>query len=297
MTGRGSTSLGPGRSGGPADEPEIVVVSSPEAASEVAAERIAARLAEAVAARGRSHWATTGGSTPTGIYRRLAVAPLRDRVPWDRVHLWWGDDRYVPRDHPLSNVLAADQVLLAAAAYSGQSGSGESGIDVAAGLEPGVALPVDHVHAIPMAEAIGEGGGPAWAATGYDGELRGLAAAGGIEVAAGFPVFDLILLGVGPDGHVLSVFPGSPTWDAEPWALDVPAPSHVEPHVARVTLHPGVLGVARSILVVAHGEAKAEILRTVLGPERDPRRWPAQAARRAAATWILDAAAAARLSP
>ena len=75
----------------------------------------------------------------------------------------------------------------------------------------------------------------------------------------------------------------------------MPAPTHVEPHVARVTLNPRILDVARRIIVVAHGEGKAAILAEVLGPERDERRWPAQLARRARATWILDAAAASAL--
>jgi 6-phosphogluconolactonase len=279
----------------PSGEPEIVVVADPDAASEAAARRIATALAEAATDRGRADWLTTGGSTPTGIYRRLAVTPLRDAVPWDRVHLWWGDDRFVPRDHPLSNVMPADQVLLGAAAYSGQSGSGGSGIDIATGVEPGAPIPIANVHAMPIAEAIGEGHGPAWAAARYDGELRALAATGGLDVVDGFPVFDLVLLGLGPDGHLLSVFPGSPIWDDEAWVIDVLAPTHVEPHVARVTLHPGVLDVARHVLVVAHGTAKADMLATILGSLRDVRRWPAQAARRAGAAWILDAAAAAGL--
>ena len=279
----------------PAGEPEIVVVADRDAASEAAARRIATALAESAANRGRANWLTTGGSTPTGIYRRLAVAPLRDAVPWDRVHLWWGDDRFVPRDHPLSNVMPADQVLLGAAAYSGQSGSGGSGIDIATGVEPGAPIPVSNVHAMPIAEAIGEGHSPAWAAARYDGELRALASTGGLHVVSGFPVFDLVLLGLGPDGHLLSVFPASPIWDEEAWVTDIPAPTHVEPHVARITLHPGILGVARHVLVVAHGSAKSDVLATILGSPRDVRQWPAQAARRAGAVWILDAAAAARL--
>lgn len=275
-------------------EPEIIVAADENAASDVAAHKVAEALAVAVAARGRADWVTTGGSTPTGIYHRLAVE-LRDALPWDAVHVWWGDDRYVPRDHPMSNVLPVDQVLIGAAAYSGQSGRGESGIDIVAGIEAGVPIPVQNLHPIPMAEAIGEGRGPAWAAARYDGELRGRAAAGDLAVADGFPVFDLALVGMGRDGHVLSVFPDSPTWDAEAWAIDVPAPTHVEPHVPRVTLHPAILGATRQLLAVAHGSPKAQIVATVLGPRRDPKRWPVQAARREGATWILDTAAAAYL--
>ena len=90
----------------------------------------------------------------------------------------------------------------------------------------------------------------------------------------------------------MSVFPDSETFDRDDTVLSVPAPTHVEPHVARVTLNPRVLDVARRIIVVAHGAPKASILAEVLGPVRDERRWPAQLARRPGATWILDEAAA-----
>jgi 6-phosphogluconolactonase len=109
-------------------------------------------------------------------------------------------------------------------------------------------------------------------------------------------VFDVLVLGIGPDGHLLSVFPGSASLDDDrAWAVPVPAPNHVEPHIARITLNPRVIGVARNVLVVTHGEGKAEILGTIFGPERDPSRWPAQLALRDGATWLLDRAAAARL--
>ena len=104
-----------------------------------------------------------------------------------------------------------------------------------------------------------------------------------------------MLVGIGPDGHVLSEFPGSPLFDSEAWASAVPAPTHIEPHVARVSLHPRILELARLPIVVAHGTAKAAILATVLGGERDVRRWPAQLARRDGAVWFVDKAAAAAL--
>jgi 6-phosphogluconolactonase len=272
-------------------EPAVAVLPDADAVSEAAAEQIAELLRDAVADRGRADWATTGGSAPIGIYRRLGSVQYRDDVPWSGVHLWWGDDRYVPRDHPLSNVLPADQVLLAAAALSGTDWLADDPESAIHGVHPGAPIPLENIHPFPTAEAIGESRGPGWAAARYDAELR----AAGLETGDGFPVFDLVLLGVGPDGHVMSVFPGSPTFDESAWALPVPAPTHVEPHVTRLTLNPRVLDVARQVLVVVHGAAKAEIVATVFGEERDPRRWPAQLVRRPGVVWLIDEAAAARL--
>jgi 6-phosphogluconolactonase len=273
-------------------EPRIEVLPDPEAASHAAATELAAALAEAVELRGRADWVTTGGSTPVPIYRELATAPHRDEVPWHAVHVWWSDDRFVPRDHPLSNVLPLDQVLVSAAAHAGQSGTGEYAVDVELGIEPGVPLPVANIHAPRMAEALARGAGPEWVATEYADRIRdaGLPAA-----EDGFPIFDIILLGIGADGHVLSVFPGSPLFESTEWVAAVPAPTHIEPHVARISLHPRSVEVARKVIVVAQGASKAEILGIVLGGERDAHRWPAQIARRDGAIWFLDRAAAAAL--
>jgi 6-phosphogluconolactonase/glucosamine-6-phosphate isomerase/deaminase len=275
-----------------AGEPSVRVLPDPEAVSREAAARIAAVLRAGVAARGRADWATTGGSTPVGIYRALEEPSLSASVPWDAVHVWWGDDRFVPRDHPLSNVQAFDQAFLGAAAIAGLSGTGEDLVSVELGAVRAVLMPPSNVHAMPMGLAIGEGRPAAWVAEAYAKEL----AASGLPTSdAGFPILDVILVGVGPDGHVLSVFPGSPLLASDAWVADVPAPTHVEPHVARVSLNPGMLGAARLPLVVAHGAGKAEILGKLLGPERDHERWPAQVARRAGAEWLLDEAAASQL--
>jgi 6-phosphogluconolactonase len=274
-------------------EPRIEVLEDPAACSNAAAHLIARALGDAVDRRGRADWATTGGSTPTGIYQVLASAPHRNEVPWDRVHIWWGDDRYVPRDHPLSNVLPLDQVLLSASALAGLSGSGADAAEVELGLEPGVRLPSSQVHAPAMARSIAEGSGLAGAVAAYEAELR---AAGPPLASSGFPAFDVVLLGIGPDGHLLSVFPNSPLLDdTEAWVAAVPAPTHVEPHVPRLSLNPRVLTDAGAVVVVVHGAAKAAVVASVLGGERDARRWPAQLARRENATWFLDRAAAAQL--
>ncbi|MDF2734659.1 MAG: pgl [Chloroflexota bacterium] len=266
-------------------EPEILVVSDADAASALAADRIAASLRSAAEARGRADWATTGGSTPVGIYRHIVTTDHVNDIPWPDVHVWWGDDRFVPRDHALSNVKPFDDILLDLA---GRQAGGAVGGDAT-----GIPLALTNVHPFQTSEAIGEGRGAAGCAAELDRELR----AADLEVVDGWPVLDLVLLGVGGDGHVLSVFPGSAAFGSKDWALAIPAPTHIEPHVERVTLNPAVLAVARQILVVMHGAGKTANLADIFGPEVDPTRWPAQLARREGATWILDEAAAASLPP
>lgn len=273
-------------------QPELRVFDDPEATAKAAAETIAAALHEAVDRRGRADWATTGGSTPAGIYQHLATDPLRHSVPWGDVHVWWGDDRYVPRDHPLSNVLAFDQVLLSASARAGLSGQGADAAMVEIEYDPGVYIPPSNIHAPRMTDAIGRAAGAEWVAERYVEELR---MAGLPQGDGGFPAFDVLFLGVGPDGHLLSVFPSSPLLESAAWASAVPAPTHVEPHVARMSLNPGIVGAARLPIMVVYGAEKADILASVFGAERDVRRWPAQLARREDAIWFLDRAAASQL--
>ena len=108
-------------------------------------------------------------------------------------------------------------------------------------------------------------------------------------------VFDLLFLGIGGDGHLLSVFPDSPALDSAELGLGIPAPTHIEPHVERVTLNPAIVGAAQESLVVVQGADKAAAIAAIFGSEHDPRRWPGQLARRSGVTWILDEAAAAGL--
>jgi 6-phosphogluconolactonase len=269
-------------------EPEVIVLADAAAVASEAAERIAMTLSGAVRERGRADWATTGGSMAPAIYRRLAADPLRDDIPWSSVQVWWGDDRYVPRDHPLSNVKPLDDILLAL----GHTEAGQVGLGTAAAPRP-VPLPHGNLHPFPTSAAIGGAHGAAWCAARLADELR----SAGPGLVDDRPVFDLVVLGIGADGHVLSVFPGSEAFDSDRLALAVPAPTHIEPYVERVTLHPAVLSIARSILVVAGGEAKAAVVRDALQGEGDPRQLPARLARTGAATWIVDAAAGSELEP
>jgi 6-phosphogluconolactonase len=259
------------------DEPTVATFADPDTLADAAAGRIADALIAAVERRGRADLATTGGSTPAALYVRLARTPLRERVPWLHVHIWWGDDRYVPRDHPLSNVFSVDEILLEEI--------------------NGAPIPDDHVHPWPTGRAIADDLGPDWCADAYAAEARA-----DLRLdPAGRPVFDLVLLGIGPDGHLLSVFPGSPAIGSERLALGIPAPSHIEPHLPRVTFNPSILDATPAIMVMVAGAAKADLLVRILdGPRLDPGSsdgLPAQLARRSSASWLLDAAAASRLRP
>ena len=253
------------------DEPEVLVLPDAASASATAARRIASALAAAAAARGVAHWSTTGGSAPGAIYRDLAREPLHDAVPWERVHLWWGDDRWVPPDNPLSNALACWDILLRE-----------------------VPVPTAQVHVVRVGEAMAAGESPAWAAARYAEELH----AANLPIdAAGLPILDVVLVGIGSDGHLFSVFPGSATWDHPAWVQAVPAPTHIAPRVDRVTLHPRILDAARLPMAVVHGAGKASIVGRIFGPRGDERELPALLARRRGAIWILDEAAAAEIPP
>lgn len=242
--------------------PRLLVLPTADDATRAAAGEIALELARAVKARGVAHWATTGGSAAPGIYRALGEPPLSDAVDWSRVHTWWGDDRFVPANHPLSNVVPIASL----------------------------GLPPETLHPIPAGEAITRGEGPAWAAERYARELGDSVPTG----SDGLPVLDLVILGVGPDGHVLSVFPGSAVWDDPHLCVPVPAPSHVEPHVERVTMHPRILAAARCVLVVSSGASKAAVLARAWAGE-DVRELPVRATFLPSSTWVLDEAAAAEL--
>jgi 6-phosphogluconolactonase len=255
-------------------EPELTIAPDRSAAAALASERIVETLVAAVERRGRADFCTTGGGTVIPLYRLLAQSPLCDRIPWQQIHIWWGDDRYVPRGHPDSNVTALDDVLLGGA--PGELGSAP--------------LPTANIHPFPTTQAIAEYHDNGWCAQRYAEEMsRHLALAEG-----NWPAFDLILVGVGDDGHVLSVFPDSVAFDRMDWAMGVPAPSHLGPHLPRVTINPRLLE-ASPVLVVTWGEKKAEALGHVFGPDREDRRWPVQRTRRTGAVWIVDEAAAARI--
>jgi 6-phosphogluconolactonase len=266
-------------------EPAILVRATPALAAVAVAEVLVGALATCAAEHGQADLASTGGSTPAAVYRALLAEPLRALVPWDALHLWVGDDRFVPRGDPDCNLGAIDLVLLPG--------------DPRRGLAPAPLDPA-HVHAWPIDAALAARESPAWAAGRFEETLRTELAAD----ASGRPVFAAVLVGIGSDGHVLSVFPGSAAFDAPGWTTWAPAPTHIAPHLDRVTLTPAALDATPGLVVAAFGAGKAAIVAKLLGPGyRDPaaraaaeRHLPALRARRAGATWVLDAAAAAGLA-
>ena len=149
----------------------------------------------------------------------------------------------MPRDHPLSNVRALDEILL----DETQTGS----------TIPRRSTCIRSARARSSAGAAT----PRDAPPTLEDELRAV----GPEMADAWPAFDLVFLGMGGDGHLLSVFPGSAAFDSVEWTMAIPAPTHIEPHVERVTMHPAIVGAGRATLMVSTGESKAEILATVLG--------------------------------
>ena len=235
---------------------DVRVVADVDAISAQAAAAAVEIINAAVAARGRCSLALSGGDTPRGLYRLLG-SHHREHVPWARVHVFWGDDRYVPGDHPDSNYRLARETLL-----------------------DHVPCPPGNVHAMPTHLPS-----PADAAAAYDQALKQH-----FGEASG-PAFDLNILGIGEDAHTASVFPGSPAVDeAECWVLDVH--THATPPT-RLTLTLPALSHSTNIHVLVAGAAKARALRHALAADSDPHRYPASGIRRGSGVvWVVDGAAA-----
>jgi 6-phosphogluconolactonase len=228
------------------------------------AERIAKLATEAIDARGRCLLALSGGSTPRPLYQLLASAPYASAIDWSRMHLFWGDERCVPPDHPDSNYRMTREALI-----------------------DRVPLPPENVHRIHGEDE------PEQAAAAYERVLRGFFGPGDKPTRS----FDLALLGLGPDGHTASIFPGTAaTTEASRWAMAV----HVEHPRAmwRVTLTTVVLNASADVTFLVAGADKAARLQEVLreGGERRPS-LPAQLIRPSSGTlrWMVDAAAAVAL--
>jgi len=242
---------------------EIVILADLDQASREAAERLVKIARDAIAARGRFTLALTGGSTPATLFSLLASEAYRDRIEWGKTIVMWSDERCVPPDHPDSNYGMARDLLLSK-----------------------VSVPAGNVHR--MRGEIS----PAQAALEYEQtvrrEIRTLA-------ETGTPVFDLVLLGMGPDGHIASLFPGTLAIH-EQTRLVV---SHLVPKLAvqRITFTSPLINAAAHVVFLVAGQAKADALRAVLEGDFRPDTLPAQIVRPLTGqlTWLVDRAAAAKL--
>ena len=243
-------------------EPRIIVT---EGLAGAAAELAAQELSAAVAQRGVASFVLAGGGTPLGLYRALASPPLAQAVPWAHIHFFWGDERLVPPDDPGSNYAAAAEALLAP-----------------------LSIPTGHIHRmrgeLPAEEAAAD----------YAEQLRAWATAHDPGAAHPWPRFDLVLLGLGDDGHTASLFPGSPPTVDRP-VVAVTADYQGRP-AGRVTLTPPALNDAHHIVFLVSGSGKAQAVYNTLHTD-DASRFPAQRIRpiEGRVTWLLDSAAAATL--
>lgn len=226
--------------------------------SRAALEEVLPIIQGAVTKRGRFAIALSGGHTPEKMFSLWAqTAQYRDKTPWDRVHLFWSDERYVPADDPRSNYHMARETLISR-----------------------VPIPAENVHPIPTSLTP-----PEDCATAYEAELRKFF---GSEP----PAFDVQLLGIGEEGHTASLFPGSPVLDEKQrWVAAVRVAA--EPQ-QRITLTPVVLNQGRNTFFLVAGEGKRAILSAIRDESSSkPSQYPA--ARIHPATkpiWFLDQAAA-----
>ena len=235
---------------------EILVVPNAQALVREAARRFAGLACEAAERRGRFCAALSGGTTPGALYRLLAEEPYRSHIPWAQVHLFWADERCVPADHPASNFRLAYETLIVQ-----------------------VPIPAENVHRV-----HGELGAQE-AARRYDRKLRRTFDSPQTRL-------DLVLLGLGRDGHTASLFPGSAALE-EMGRLAVAAYAHYDGRPSeRVTLTLPILNAAEQVFFLVSGREKAEIVRAVLSDVDG--RLPARRIRPASGlvTWVLDAAAA-----
>lgn len=234
-----------------------VLIASPDAttASAEAAGRFARHIREALRDRGVAHIALSGGTAPLDAYRRLA----KEAFDWSKVHVWWVDERAVPPDHERSNYRTAKETLLDAAG-----------------------IPEANVHRM-----MGEAGDLAAAAGAYESSLRD-------EIASkvgGIPALDLLVMGIGDDGHTASLFPGEPTVGiTDRLVAAVPAAAERE---ARLTLTAPVLESARASVFVVLGAKKHPALERIWAANGDVKTTPGRVVKsfRGAVTWVIDRAA------
>lgn len=237
------------------------VLGTPERFNQFGVQLLLQLAQEAVAQHGRFAIALSGGSTPAGIYQLWGQRPYRDQMPWQHTHLFWGDERLVPPDDPGSNYRQLADLLL-----------------------PHVPIPAQNVHRAKgeweMATAVAD----------YTAQLKPFAPNGQP------PVLDVVLLGLGRDGHTASLFPGSPV-QPPGWVVGVTAEYDGRP-AQRLSLTPTVINQARHVIFLVSGSSKADTLQAVLHGPHQPDQLPAQRIQpsHGTLTWVLDTAVAQNLT-
>jgi len=222
-----------------------------------AAERLISRIA---ANAGRPAICLTGGSGPKALYALLGRSDYHARIPWDRVHWFIGDERFVSEDDRRNNMAMARGIFLDRCA------------------------PPGNIHPIPT-----NAPDPDAAARLYERELQAFHGANHLDAAK--PLFDVVLMGLGPDGHTASLFPGADALnEAKRWVVGVDH-ANVEPFVPRVTATFPALASSREMLFLACGEAKHDILSRIMAGADLP---AARARSNGATIWLTDGAAAGR---
>ena len=246
--------------------PEILVHPDAGLLAKAVAARLVTRLVDAVAAAGHAHLVLTGGGIGTAVLVELAAAPARDAVDWRQVDFWWGDERFVPAGHPDRNETGARSALL-----------------------DRINLDPARVHPMPGPDGP-DGDDPEAAAARYAGWL---AAAARPEDHGPVPSFDVLILGIGPEGHVASLFPGMPAvYDNRPVVAVRGSP---KPPPVRISLTFPSIQAAREVWILASGEEKAGAVALALSGS-GPVQLPAAGARgRQRTLFLLDEAAAAKL--
>ncbi len=224
--------------------------------AEALAHRAARWIADlAAASSGRFALALSGGSTPRRLYQLLAQSPYRDAMPWERAHWFWGDERFVPWDHPDSNYGMVRTALLARAP-----------------------VPPENIHGIET------GGAPADAARAYERVLDAYYGGGALDPSR--PLFDVQLLGLGPDGHTASLFPGTSVLDERARRVAEVIGAREE---ARITLtYPALESSRHTAFLVAGADKRAILSRVLAGDQALP---AARLRPVGDLTWFVDAAA------
>jgi 6-phosphogluconolactonase len=237
-----------------ARQPKLIVEADAEALARGAAERVMAQIA---ANPGRIAICLTGGSSPKRLYQLLGSEAWREKIPWERVHWFIGDERFVPESDPLNNMAVARATFLDRNAPSG------------------------HVHPIPTTADD-----PDQSAEAYARELQAFYGAESLDPAR--PLFDMVLMGAGPDGHTASLFPGYPAIEETGrWVVGVPK-ANVAPFVPRVSLTLPALASCREMLFEIAGHDKQPILTRLLNGETLP---AVRARSNGETVWLVDQAA------